>query len=157
MNKCGCEKPILWRSEYRGHPGSDREPASGPPEAAEGVAGVHRHFSGSRWEGRLPMHRKHRLWLAWPGQTPRRGRCDIPVPCCGSAVCTWAGTLECREVNMEFSQGKPWGLSCRNKQLAASELCLDVGVTVGPVTCHSHTMWFRGKVEVSPTCHAGEL
>lgn len=60
---------------------------------------------------------------------------------------------------MEFSQGKPWGLSRRNKQLAASELCLDVGVTAGPVTCHylSHTMWFRGKGEVSPTCLAGEL
>ena len=47
-----------------------------PPEAAEGIAGVHRPSSGNRWDGRLPRHRKYRLQLAWPQQTPTRGRWD---------------------------------------------------------------------------------
>lgn len=92
-----------------------------PPEAAEGIAGVHRPSSGNRWDGRLPRHRKYRLQLAWPQQTPTRGRWD-----------------SLRE-NLGVSN-----IETTSWQLLNFELCLDVGVTVGLVTCHPHPHgWFR--------------
>lgn len=73
-----------------------------------------------------------------------RGRCDSPVPCCGSAVSTWSGILECQAGN--YGTGKALG-SLTQKQPNGgffSELCLDVGVTAGPVNCHPHTHgWLR--------------